>query len=77
MTKKANQNGHGDEILDLMRENDLFAVCTQFNQVKEKSGMTNTNTGYVMPLPHAFQKRKEKGPQSWTTYEYPTDGNLW
>ena len=31
MTQNANQNGHGDEILDLMmRENDLFAVCTQF-----------------------------------------------
>ena len=36
MTKKANQNGHGDEILDLMRENDLFAVCTQFKPRRKK-----------------------------------------
>ena len=72
MTKKANQNGHGDEILDLMRENDLFAVCTQFKP-RRKSGMANT--GYV--IPHTCQKRKEKGPQSWITYAYPTDGNLW
>ena len=31
MTKRPNKNGHGELILDLMWENDLFVVGTLFN----------------------------------------------
>ena len=30
MTTRANENGHGEEILNLMRDHDLFASCTLF-----------------------------------------------
>ena len=35
MTTRPNENGHGDKMLDLMREFDLFVVDTMFNPKKK------------------------------------------
>ena len=56
MTKEPNK-GHGDKILDLMRENDLFAVGTLFKP-KKKNG--KANIADVTQL--TCKKMKRKGP---------------
>ena len=38
MTTRANEQGHGDEVLDLMRDHDLFAVGTLFKPKRKKWG---------------------------------------
>ena len=69
MTQNANQNGHGDEILDLMRENDLFAVCTQFKPKRKKwNGKNRLCNATYMP--------KEAGKRP-TKLDYICMSNRW
>ena len=63
-------DGHEAHILDLMRENDLFAVDTLFKP-RTKSGATDT----APVTPHTGLKTRKKGHGNSTTYVFQTDGS--
>ena len=69
MTQRPNQNGHGDEVLELMRQNDLFAVCTLF---KPKRKMWDGKKRRC----NATYRPKEKGKRP-TKLDYLCVSNRW
>ena len=58
-------DGHEEQILDLMRENDLFAAGMLFKPKKKISRLQS----------HTVQKWQTKGPGSWTTFVSLAGGN--
>ena len=63
MTQRADEKGHGDEILGLMREYDLFASDTLFKPEKK--------------MLRTCRKTKSAGHGNRTTCAYQTDINQW
>lgn len=59
MTKKNEQQGHDQEILDLMRANDLFAVDTRFKP-KAKQWSAKKRTCNATYLPKHIERRPTK-----------------
>ena len=59
MTERPNKNGHGDEILSMMREHDLCAVDTYFKPAKKtwQGKQRRCNATYI---PKGNQKRPTK-----------------
>ena len=69
MTKKPNKKGHGDQILSLMREHDLFAVGTMFKPERKM-------WGGKLRVCNATYLSKEEGRRS-TKLDYMCVSNRW
>ena len=72
MTRQAD-NGHGEEMIDLLHKQHLFAVDTSFQPAKEETVVGPKGKGCATPRTSRRTKSADRG--NWIICVFQIDGN--